>query len=137
LRSRRVCQSDIGCLEAFFPHTKCLTSVKLLTNMLDLLTVGPKFTRPTCRVAAAVIDRYLLRAIARPQQQTRRPPLPLFDRWDRQTDGRTDTRSFCDAYRLRCNRVMKFALRPRMQINNIQLQCMWCYARSMYCLLVL
>jgi len=121
-----VCQSDIGCLEAFFPHTKCLTSVKLLTNMLDLLTVGPKFTRPTCRVAAAVIDRYLLRAIARPQQQTRRPPLPLFDRWDRQTDGRTDGRTldrFVTHTAYDANRVMKPALRPRMQINNIQLQC--------------
>ena len=25
--------------------------------MLDLLTVGPKFTRPACRAAAAAIDR--------------------------------------------------------------------------------
>ena len=30
--------------------------------MLDLLTVGPKFTRPASRTAAAAIDRYLLPA---------------------------------------------------------------------------
>jgi len=33
------------------------------SSMLPLLTVGPEFTRPACRVAAAaVIDRYQLRA---------------------------------------------------------------------------
>jgi len=58
--------------------------------MLDLLTVGPKFTRPACRAAAAAIDRYLLQTHARPQQQTHRPPLLLStDGTDRQTDGRT------------------------------------------------
>jgi len=55
----------------------------------ELLTVGPKFTRLACRVAAAAaIDRYLpLRARARPQQQTRRPPpLLSIDGTDRRTD---------------------------------------------------
>jgi len=65
--------------------------------MLDLLAVGPKFTRPACRAAAAAIDRYLLRARARPQQQTRRPLLLLSIDG---TDGRTDIRSFYDAYRI-------------------------------------
>ena len=71
--------------------------------MLDLLTLGPKFTRPACRTAAAAINRYLLWARARPQQQTRRPPLLLsIDGTDRRTDGRTggrrDTRPFYDSY---------------------------------------
>jgi len=53
--------------------------------MLDLLAVGPKFTRPTYREPAAAIDRYLF-ARAQPQQQTRRPPLLLsIDGTDRQT----------------------------------------------------
>ena len=29
--------------------------------MSELLAVGPKFTRPACRAAAAAVDRYLLR----------------------------------------------------------------------------
>jgi len=71
--------------------------------MLDLLTLGPKFTRPACRAAAAAINRYLLWARARPQQQTRRPTLLLsIDGTDRRTDGRTggrrDTRPFYDSY---------------------------------------
>ena len=66
--------------------------------MSDFLTsVGPKFTRPTCPVAAAPIDRYLLRALARPQQQTRRPALLLLIDG---TDGRTDDTSLYDAYRI-------------------------------------
>jgi len=71
---------------------------KSSTGMLDLLTVGPKFTRPACRTAAAAIDRYLLQARARPQQQTRRPPTLLLIAG--QTDGQTDTRPFYDAYRM-------------------------------------
>jgi len=38
--------------------------------------------------AAAVVDRYLLLARARPQQQTRQPLLSI-DGTDRRTDGRT------------------------------------------------
>jgi len=53
---------------------------------LDLLAVGPKFTRPACRAAAAAIDQYLLLASARTQQQTRRPSqLLLTDGTDGQT----------------------------------------------------
>jgi len=64
--------------------------------MLDLLTVGPKFTRPACRAAAAAIDRYLL------QTHAANPPTAAaaVDRWDRQTDGRTDTRPLYDVYRI-------------------------------------
>ena len=58
--------------------------------MLDLQTVGPEFTRPACCAAAADIDRYLLQACARPQQQTRQLPrlLSMYGT-DRRTDGRT------------------------------------------------
>ena len=59
------------------------------SSMLALLAVRPKFTQPACCAAAAAIDRYLLRARARPQQQTCRPPLLLsIDRTDRRTDAR-------------------------------------------------
>jgi len=60
-----------------------------LTSMFNFLTVEPKFTRPAYRTDAAAIDWYLLRARARPQQQTRRPPLLLLsiDGTDRRTDG--------------------------------------------------
>jgi len=44
-------------------------------TVLDLRKFGREFTRPTCRAAAVAIDRYLLRARARLQQQIRRPPL--------------------------------------------------------------
>jgi len=54
--------------------------------MLELLTVRQKFTHS---IAAAR---------ARPQQQTRRPPLLLIDG----TDRWTDTRLFYDAYRILC-----------------------------------
>jgi len=60
--------------------------------MLGFTPVGPKFTRPACRAAAAAaaIDRHLLRAGARPQQQTHRTDAAAaVDRWDRRTDGRT------------------------------------------------
>jgi len=40
--------------------------------MLGLLKVGPKFTRPACRAAAA-IDRYLLSA----PDLSSKPPTPL------------------------------------------------------------
>ena len=59
-----------------------------LTSMFNFLTVEPKFTRPAYRTDAAAIDWYLLRARARPQQQTRRPLLLLsIDGTDRRTDG--------------------------------------------------
>ena len=58
------------------------------SSMLPLLTVGPEFTRPACRVAAAaVIDRYQLRApkqgrvqgglgMAKPSQPLKLAPPP-------------------------------------------------------------
>ena len=58
--------------------------------MLNLLTVGPKFTQPVCCMAAAAIDRYLLWACARAQQQTHQlTPLLWIDGTDRRNDGRT------------------------------------------------
>jgi len=61
------------------------------TSMMDLPAVGPKFSGPACRAAAA-IDRYLQSGRARPQQQTHRPPLLLsIDGTDIRTNGRTDT----------------------------------------------
>jgi len=54
--------------------------------MLDLLAVGPKFTRPACRAAAAAIDRYLLLAPAP-------DPPQLLSIDGRDTDGRTDGHS--------------------------------------------
>jgi len=50
------------------------------SSMLDLLTVRPKFTRPSCRAAAAAVDQYLL-----PAPDLSSKP----DRRDRQSDGRT------------------------------------------------
>jgi len=44
----------------------------------------------------------MLRACARPQQQTSWPPPLSIDGPDGVTDGETDTRPFCDAYRLLC-----------------------------------
>jgi len=53
-----------------------------ITSTLNLLPVGPKFTRPACRAAVAISA-----ARARPQQQTRWPPLLLsIDGTDRRTD---------------------------------------------------
>jgi len=57
--------------------------------MWGLLIVGPKFTRPARRAAAAAIDQYLPSARARPQQQTRPTAAVAVDRRKRQTDGRT------------------------------------------------
>jgi len=68
------------------------TADKPIATMLDLLAVGPKFTRPASRAAAAAVGRYLLRASARPQQQTcrRRLSLPLsIDVTDRRSDRQT------------------------------------------------
>ena len=67
--------------------------------MLDLLTVGPQFTRPASRAAAAAIDRYLL--LPRPTSAAN-PSVAAaaVDRRDRQTDGRT--RPFCDVYSILC-----------------------------------
>ena len=51
--------------------------------------------------------RSISAARARPQQHTRRPPLLLLsiDGTDRQTDGRTDTRPFYDARRIRYDTI--------------------------------
>jgi len=56
--------------------------------MLDLLTVGQKFTRLACRATTAAIDRYLLPA---PDLSTKHAA--AVDRLDRQTDGLTDGRT--------------------------------------------
>jgi len=59
--------------------------------MLDLLTVGQKFTRLACRATTAAIDRYLLPA---PDLSTKPAgPAAAVDRLDRQTDGLTDGHS--------------------------------------------
>jgi len=60
--------------------------------MLDLLTVGPKITRPACGAAAAAIERYLLRA--------RTDFSSSCCRLTGQRDGQTDARPFYDAYRI-------------------------------------
>jgi len=69
--------------------------------MLDLLTVGSKFTRPARRATAAAIDRFLLPA---PPTAAANPPAATaaVDRRDRQTDRRTDTRPIYDAHRRVC-----------------------------------
>jgi len=69
------------------------------TSLLDLLRVGPKFTRPTCRAAAAGIGRYLLRA---PDLSSKPAGCRCCCRSTGQTDGRTDTRPFYDAYGVLC-----------------------------------
>jgi len=56
--------------------------------MLDLLTVGPKFTRPACRAAAAAIGRYLLPASALSSKPASRRLLSIDG-----TDGRSDGHS--------------------------------------------
>ena len=65
--------------------------------MLDLLTVGPKFTRPAGRAAAAAIDRYLLPA---PHVSSKSASSRCYCQSTGQTDGLTDTRPFYDAYRI-------------------------------------
>jgi len=61
----------------------------ITTSMLDLLSVWPKFTRTSCRAAAAAIERYLLPA---PNLSSKPPAAAAaVNRRDRQTDGRTDT----------------------------------------------
>ena len=74
-----------------------------LTSTFDLLTVGPKFTRPTCRAAAAAIDRYLLPA---PDLSSKPADRRCCYRSTGQTDGRNDTRLFYDAYRILRGRVI-------------------------------
>ena len=59
------------------------------TSMLDLLTVGPKFTRPACRAAAA-IGRYLLPA---PDLSSKPAGRRCCCRATGQTDGRTEGRT--------------------------------------------
>ena len=60
-----------------------------ITSTLNLLPVGPKFTRPACRAEAAAIERYQPRPApdlsSKPAARSR-----AVDRQDRQTDGRTD-----------------------------------------------
>ena len=74
---------------------------KLYISMLDLLAVGPKFTRPACRAAAAAIDRYLLPApVLSSKPADRRCCCRSTGQTDGRTDGRTDTGPFYDAYRM-------------------------------------
>ena len=72
---------------------------------MNLLEVGPKFTRPTCRAVAAVIGRCLLPA---PELSSKPAPAAAAaaDRRDRQTDGTLTEADFAvyDACRiLRCS----------------------------------
>jgi len=63
---------------------------------LNLLTVGPKFTRPACRAPAAAIDRYLLPAPELSSKPaSRRCCCRSTGQTDGQTDGRMDTRWLC------------------------------------------
>jgi len=56
--------------------------------MLDLLKVGPEFTRPACRVTATHIDQYLLPA--RPTPAVNQLVVAAaIDRQDRHMDGQT------------------------------------------------
>jgi len=69
--------------------------------MLDLLTVGPKFKRPACRLATAAIDRYLLPApdlSSKPAAASRYCCCRLTG----QTDGQTDTQLFYGAFHILC-----------------------------------
>ena len=60
---------------------------------MDLLIVGPTFTRPARRAAAAAIDRYLLPA----------PDLSSKPAGRRcRSTGQTNTGLFHDAYRMLC-----------------------------------
>jgi len=68
--------------------------------MLDLLIVGLKFTRPACHAAAAAIDRHLLPAPDLSSKPADRRCCCC--RPTGETDGRTDTRPFSDAYRIVC-----------------------------------
>ena len=64
-----------------------------LKSVLNLLTVGPKFTWPACHVVATAIEYpYLLSVPDGPQQQTRRLLLLLL--LIDGTDVWTDTRPF-------------------------------------------
>ena len=54
--------------------------------MLNFLAVGPKFTLPACRTAAAAIGRYLLPA---PDLSSKPAAAAAVDRRDRQMDGQT------------------------------------------------
>jgi len=66
--------------------------------MLHLLAVGPTFTRPACRAAAAAVDRYLLPAPALSSKPAGRRSMLSIDG----TDRRTDTGPFAEAYRTLC-----------------------------------
>jgi len=66
------------------------------TSMSDLLAVGPKYTRPACRATAPAINGYLLPApelSSKPAGRRR-----CCCRSTGQTDARTDTGPFYDAY---------------------------------------
>ena len=59
--------------------------------MLDLLTVGSKFTQPACRAVAAAIDRYLPAPdlSSKPADHCPSVPATFHCQRDRRTDGRT------------------------------------------------
>jgi len=78
--------------------------------MLDVLAVGPKFTRPACRAAAAAIDRYVRSAPDLSSKPADRRGCRSTEQTDR-TDVRTDTRPFYDAYGILCG--------PRINVNII------------------
>ena len=71
--------------------------------MLDLLTVGPNFTRPACLAAAAAVGRYLLPAPDLSSKPAgRAATVDLRDKTDRKTVGRKDTPPFHDDCRILC-----------------------------------
>jgi len=88
-----------------------------LTSIKDLLTVGPKFTRPARRAAAAAVDRYMLSAPDLSSKPARRRCCcPSKGQTYRRTDGRTLDR-FMNAYRIPCGPRNKLAF----QVSNAKL----------------
>jgi len=80
-------------LQSFYRQTSLTVTNNYLisASTLDLLTVGPIFTRPACRAAIAAIDRYLLPA---PDLSSKPAGRRCCCRSMGQTDGETDGRTF-------------------------------------------
>ena len=76
--------------------------------------------RRACSMAPAVIDRYLLPA----GRSAADPPAAVVavDRWDRETDGRTDARALhkrCSAYYV--GDASPHTMRPLSESHNVKL----------------
>ena len=112
-------------------QTSHLLLLRRETSQLDLFTVGPKFTRRVARHHQQQLSIDI--CYRRQTSAANSPAAAAVDRLDRQTNGRTDTRPFNDAY---CIGLLRGPRTTDCSVPTaaLSLTCWRCRSRAARCL---